>query len=210
MDEAESATTESANPQEGTEPASIATPVRKEPVIPNGVLGMIVFILTEIMFFAGLISAFMIVKAGSEGGIWPPLGQPRLPAEETAFNTVALLISGVLLWWASKRFNQDPSKAKAPMLFSILLGIFFVGFQGVEWAAMLGQGLTMTSSTHGSFFYLIVGCHGLHAVIAICFLVGQYLMLLRGTLTRNTLSTAAVFWYFVVLLWPFLYLKVYL
>ena len=171
---------------------------------------MVVFILTEIMFFAGLISAFMIVKAGAPGGVWPPLGQPRLPVVETAFNTGALLLSGVLLFVASRRFNQDPLRAKGAMLASILLGMFFVGFQGVEWASLLGVGLTMRSSTHGSFFYLIVGSHALHAIIAICFLLGQYLQLLRGKLHRDALSTAAVFWYFVVLLWPFLYLTVYL
>jgi heme/copper-type cytochrome/quinol oxidase subunit 3 len=188
----------------------IPLPVRKRPAIPNGVLAMVLFILTEIMFFAGLISAFMIVKAGAPGGVWPPLGQPRLPVEETAFNTGALLLSGVLLFVASKRFDQDPVRARGPMLASILLGVFFVGFQGVEWASLLEVGLTMRSSTHGSFFYLIVGTHGLHAVVAICFLVGQYIQLLRGNLHRVALSTAAVFWYFVVLLWPFLYLNVYL
>ena len=191
-----------------TEP--IPLPVRRKPAIPNGVLGMVVFILMEIMFFAGLMSSFVIVKAGAPGGVWPPLGQPRLPVEEAAFNTGALLLSGVLLLVASRRFNIEPIKAKTPMLASILLGVFFVGFQGVEWLGLLKVGLTMTSSTHGSFFYLIVGTHALHASIAICFLVSQYVMLLRGKLSRTALSTAALFWYFVVLLWPILYLKVYL
>jgi len=191
-----------------TEP--IPLPVRRKPVIPNGVLGMVVFILTEIMFFAGLISAFMIVKAGTPDGIWPPLGQPRLPVEQTAFNTGALLLSGVFLFIASKVFDRDEAKAKWPMLASILLGVFFVVFQGIEWVGLLGEGLTMRSSQHGAFFYLIVGTHGMHAVIAICFLVGQFVQLLLGKLHRTSLSTAAVFWYFVVLLWPILYLKVYL
>ena len=191
-------------------PSGRAHPERKPPLLPNGVLAMLIFILTEIMFFAGLISAFMIVKAGTPGGIWPPLTQPRLPVEETAVNTVALLLSGALLLWARRRFDGAPQRARTPMLLSILLGLVFVGFQGVEWTAMLGQGLTMTSSTHGSFFYLIVGCHGLHAVVALAFLIGQYFQLLRDKLARNSLRTAAVFWYFVVLLWPVLYLQVYL
>ena len=46
----------------------------------------------------------------------------------------------------------------------MLLGAFFVVFQGAEWLALIGQGLTLTSSALGSFFYLIVGSHGLHAV----------------------------------------------
>jgi cytochrome c oxidase subunit 3 len=195
----------------------IPLPVRRKPIIPNGVLAMVVFILTEIMFFAGLISAFMIVKAGAPGGIWPPPGQPRLPIEETAFNTGALLLSGVLLFIASRVFDRDEAKAKWPMLASILLGVFFVVAQGMEWVVLLGErtddgfgGLTIRSSTHGSFFYLIVGTHGLHAVIAICFLVGQFVQLLLGKLHRTSLSTAAVFWYFVVLVWPILYINVYL
>ncbi|MGB5702243.1 MAG: cytochrome c oxidase subunit 3, partial [Polyangiales bacterium] len=69
-------------------------PVRREPVVPSGVLGMLMFVATEIMFFSGLISAFVIGKSNAIGG-WPPPGQPRLPVEETALNTAALLASGV-------------------------------------------------------------------------------------------------------------------
>ena len=49
----------------------------------------------------------------------------------------------------------------------MLLGAFFVLFQGVEWVALLREGLTLTSSTHGAFFYLIIGTHALHAVVAL-------------------------------------------
>ena len=66
-------------------------PVRREPLLSNGVLGMLVFIFTEVMFFAGLISAHTIVRSQTAGQMWPPYGQPRLPIEETAVNTAALL-----------------------------------------------------------------------------------------------------------------------
>jgi cytochrome c oxidase subunit 3 len=91
-----------------------------------------------------------------------------------------------------------------------MLGTFFVGFQGVEWVALLGEGLTMTSSTYGSFFYLIVGTHALHAVAALGGLGWAWLRLDRGLLTTSQLATVSAFWYFVVLVWPVLYLKVYL
>ena len=52
-------------------------PARRAPVLPNGVLGMLIFVATEIMFFSGLISAFVIGKSNAIGG-WPPPGQPRL------------------------------------------------------------------------------------------------------------------------------------
>ena len=68
-------------------------------MIPSGVLGMFMFVAIEMMMFAGLISAFVIVKGAAVGGVWPPPGQPRLPVEDTAFNTAALLLSGATLFW---------------------------------------------------------------------------------------------------------------
>jgi heme/copper-type cytochrome/quinol oxidase subunit 3 len=170
---------------------------------------MLIFILTEVMLFAGMISAFLIVKAAAPFG-WPPPDQPRLPIEATAANTVALLLSGVALVWAERRFSSDPARAKGPFLLSIVLGATFVIVQGFEWVTLIGQGLTLTSGPLGNFFYLIVGCHGLHALVAVGALVWSYGWLLRGTLTKSRFWTVQAFWYFVVGIWPILYAEVYL
>lgn len=185
-------------------------PVKREPLVSNGVLGMLIFIFTEIMFFAGLISAHSIVRSQAAGQMWPPYGQPRLPVQETAVNTAALLASGIVLVIAWFAFRRDRSSAKIPLLLSILLGAFFVWFQGMEWAALLGEGLTMQSSSYGGFFYLIVGAHALHAVGAILALGWAWLKLNKDELTTQQLATVSAFWYFVVLVWPVLYVKVYL
>jgi len=177
-------------------------------VISNGVLGMALFILTEIMLFAGMISSFSIVRASA--ALWPPPDQPRLPVEETALNTVALFLSGVLLIIAQRRFAKDRRSARMPLIGAIALGTFFVLFQGWEWASMLAQGLTLTSSILGSFFYLIVGTHALHAIVAVGFLVQLWRRLERGWLQPSQLATTALFWYFVVGAWPVIYLRVYL
>jgi cytochrome c oxidase subunit 3 len=177
-------------------------------VISNGVLGMSLFVLTEIMFFAGMISAFSIVKASSV--VWPPLDQPRLPIEETALNTLALFASGALLYLAQRRFAEDRTAAGGPLIGAIALGTFFVLFQGWEWAAMLAQGLTLTSSTMGSFFYLIVGTHALHVIAALAMLIRVWRRHSDGWLQPSQLATAAVFWYFVVGAWPIVYWQVYL
>ncbi|HPG26164.1 MAG: heme-copper oxidase subunit III [Spirochaetaceae bacterium] len=182
---------------------------RGEPrVVSNGVLGMVLFVMTEIMLFAGMISAFSIVRASS--AIWPPPNQPRLPFEETAINTLALFVSGALLILAQRRFAESRRAARAPLVGSIVLGAFFVLFQGWEWASMLAQGLTLTSSTLGSFFYLIVGTHALHAIAAIWLLFRTWRRLERGWLHASQLATAAVLWYFVVGAWPLIYWRVYL
>lgn len=187
-----------------------AEPAPRRRLVADGVLGMLIFVFTEVMLFAGLISAHAIVRSQAVGEMWPPYGQPRLPATETAFNTAALLLSGVMLAWAHFAFRREPKRALWPMLAALGLGLFFVVFQGAEWAALLGQGLTITSSTYGGFFYLIVGTHALHAVAAILAVAWAWMRLRRGTLTAAQLGTVEVFWYFVVLVWPVLYLKVYL
>ena len=185
-------------------------PAHARKLMANGVMGMLIFVFTEVMLFAGMISAHAIVRSQSVGEMWPPYGQPRLPVEATALNTAALLLSGVLLVFAHFAFRKEARRALIPTLFALLLGLFFVGAQGMEWVALLGEGLTITSSTYGGFFYLIVGAHALHAVAAILGLSWAWLRLRQDALTAAEFGTVQVFWYFVVLVWPVLYLKVYL
>lgn len=176
--------------------------------VANGVLGMLLFIVPETMIFAGLISAFSIVR--SKFPLWPPPDQPRLPIEDTAINTTALLLSGVMLYLARRSLWSDARATRMYLGAATLLGVFFVAFQGVEWAALIREGLTLTSSTLGSFFYLTIGLHALHAIGAIGLLLYAWTRLQRGWLSPNLLGTAEVLWYFVVGMWPFLYWRVYL
>ncbi len=180
----------------------------RRPIAPSAVIGMLIFVVTELMLYAGFISAFTITKAAYN--TWPPIGQPRLPAGETLVNSLALLGSGVALFFAGRAFRREPQSAKRPMLLALLLGAYFVGFQGVEWMRLLGQGLTFTSSNHGAFFYLIIGSHALHASVAVLALSYGYFRLVRGKLTQGAFLATQVFWYFVVCVWPFLYVRVYL
>lgn len=181
---------------------------RRKPIAPNGVIGTFIFVVTELMVFAGFVSAFTITRAAYN--TWPPVGQPRLPMAETAINSIALLASGVVLYFAQRAFQRQPHTARRPLLAALLLGTFFVVFQGVEWFRLLQEGLTVTSSNHGAFFYLIIGTHALHAIAAILFLGIAYVKLLGGRLQQSTFSATQVFWYFVVGVWPVLYLRVYL
>lgn len=185
-------------------------PRPRRKILPDGVLGMTLFIFTEAMLFAGMISAFIIVKSQAAGQMWPPYGQPRLPVEETAINTAALLLSGLILGFAQYAYRRSSRRAVLPFAVAIFLGVFFVGFQGVEWAQLLGEGLTMQSSSYGGFFYLIVGTHALHAVGALLALVWAWFRLRDDELSQSAFATVQLFWYFVVLVWPVLYWKVYL
>jgi len=189
-------------------PVRVVSANERQPVIPNGVLGMLIFVIAEVMMFAGLISAFTIVRASAM--VWPPPDQPRLPIEQTALNTAALLASGLMLFVARRRLSRDPSRARRALMASMLLGAFFVVMQGKEWLALLSDGLTLTSSTLGGFFYLIVGMHGLHAIAALAVLAVAWWRMRKGWMGPGVIAPAEVFWYFVVGVWPVLYMRVYL
>ena len=181
---------------------------RPRPILTSPVLGTLIFVIAEMMMFAGLMSAFLIVKSGALG--WPPPGQPRLPVEATAFNTAVLLASAAFLFVANSRYAHDRNLAKRPLFTAMALGTFFVAFQGYEWVSLIRQGLTLTSSNHGSFFFLIVGMHGIHAIVGLAVLGRAAFKLSRGLLAPSSFAATQVFWYFVVGLWPLLYFMVYL
>ena len=188
----------------------VGAPTRRR-FASNALLGTALFVFTEVMLFAGFVSAFAVVQSASPPGAWPPPGQPRLPVAQTALNTLALLASGVALFMTGRRFQvARPGAAERWMAASVALGGFFVLAQGIEWVRLLKQGLTLTSSQLGSFFYVIVGTHALHAVVAIVFMALAWQAMRAGSLTRPRLGAVQLFWYFVVLVWPVLYWKVYL
>ena len=174
--------------------------------VPNAVAGMLLFIAAEAMFFAGLISAYVISRAGAYA--WPPAGQPRLPLAVTAINTLVLLASAATIRQAGRDFER--AAADRPLRWTIALGTSFVLVQGLEWVRLIGYGLTMTSSSYGSFFYLLVGAHALHVTAALFTLVWGYRLLAAAQPRSETFQALRVFWYFVVGLWPVLYGLVYL
>ncbi len=192
-----------------SEPA-LAGPARRR-FAHSATIGMGLFVFAEIMLFSGFISAYAIVAGSAMPGMWPPPDQPRLPIERTALNTLALLASGVLLFLGGRRFRRSGAAAARPwMLGALALGAAFVVFQGFEWVALLGHGLTLTSSQLGAFFYVIIGTHGLHALAAILALAWGVNAMRTGRLQESALGAIELFWYFVVLVWPLLYWQVYL
>ena len=172
---------------------------------------MLIFMVTEAMFFAGLISAYMVIRAGIEE--WPPWGQPRLPVVATAFNTVVLLASGFIMAQSRACFKKNELALGRRWLgISILLGSFFLVFQGYEWIQLLKFGFTLSSSIYGGLFYLLIGAHGFHVMGALAVLIyAWYRIKTPGNhITPDGLFPFQLLWYFVVCVWPVLYVLVYL
>ena len=181
---------------------------RREPV-PSSVLGVLLFASAEMMFFAGLISAFTISRAGARPGQWTLPTEPLLPASTTLLNTGALIASGLVLLLANAQYRRRSANTARTILVSFLLGTTFVVLQGREWVGLLSGGLTLFSSPLGAFFYLIVGAHALHAIGALIALAMAWQRMRAGTLTTGFFFGVQTFWYFVVGIWPIIYARVY-
>lgn len=176
-----------------------------------GVVGMLIFLGTEAMFFAGLMSAFVILRAGTPA--WPPPGQPRLPLLVTGLNTVALLVSAVTMYLALNGIRGDRRRSFTRWLgLTAALGLAFLVVQGSEWVRLVHHGLTVTSSLYGALFYTLIGAHGLHVLGAMAALL---LVLSRAAGGRYSAARCGgvqlcwMYWCFVVGVWPVLYVLVY-
>jgi cytochrome c oxidase subunit III len=178
----------------------------------NAVLGMLVFLGSETMLFAALISAYLVLRASAD--TWPPPGQPRLPLAVTGANTVVLVLSGFTMWAAlrSARLTR-PEACRRWLTVTLVLGTLFLVVQGSEWARLISYGLRISSGTYGGMFYAVIGTHALHVVVAVL-LLGTVLW--RGRRAKfsperqTDVEVCHLFWTFVVAVWPVLYILVYL
>ena len=188
---------------------SPALPPRKK-ALENEVLGISVFIISELMFFTALISAYLVIKAAT-GNTWVPPANIRLPILTTGLNTAVLIVSGILTWQAGRLFQAGAARQQVGKLYgtAIGLGLVFLAVQGYEWFKLLSLGMTLTTDVFSSIFYLIIGAHGLHVFGAVVAMLLVFRNLLQGRLTQPGFQAMRMFWYFVVGIWPVLYGLVY-
>ncbi len=181
-------------------------------LVDNAVLGTAIFVAAESMVFAGLISAFLVLRANA--GEWPPPHQPRLPIAVTAVNTALLLLSAVTMWRATAAAARGRQPAVVRSLAATAaLGTTFVAVQGAEWVQLLRYGLSASASVYGGTFYALIGCHGVHVlagVITVLVVLGRVAHSARPARIRSALTACQVYWLFVVTVWPILYVLVYL
>lgn len=172
-----------------------------------GQIGLLLFLATELMFFAGLLSAYWVLR--NKMGIWPPPGQPRLPAGITGLNTTLFLISGLTIYGAERAAKRGCHPCLMGWLgLTLLFGLFFLGLQGYEWLRLISFGLTTTHNIYGGLFYIVIGSHALHVIAALAVLLVVALQAARGRYTvghSEGLTLCRMYWTFVVLIWPLLY-----
>ncbi len=185
----------------------------RRPPLSNARLGVLMLLAGEVMFFGGLVGAFLVLRLGAS--VWPPPGQPRLPLGVTTVNTLVLLLSSYTLARALRvgRVGDRPRLVVAWLARTASLGALFLAVQGFEWFRLVHFGLTVSSGIYGAAFYTLIGAHGLHVFGALCWLTFVVWAAARGRYSDGDdegMVACAIYWHFVVALWPILYVLIYL
>ena len=181
---------------------------------PNMVaIGTIVWLSSELMFFAALFAMYFTLRAVNPD-IWK-LETEMLNIPFSAANTTILVLSSVtaqLGVFAAERGDKE----RLRLWFSItfLMGAVFVGGQAFEYAELVHEGLTLSSSPFGSVFYITTGFHALHVtggLVAFLFVLARSYV--RPKMTQGLATSAVVtsyYWHFVDVVWIGLFATIYL
>lgn len=188
--------------------------------------GMLLFILSEIMFFFAFFFSFFhtsIFPVDIFGdnflpikqGMFPPEGTKTLDAWDVPFiNTLILLLSGTTVTWAHHALlegnNKDVVKG---LLFTVILGVIFTAFQAYEYHHALEHNFGFADNSYSSNFYMATGFHGFHVLIGTIFLAVCLFRALKGGFNKKDhlgFEFAAWYWHFVDAVWIFLFVFVYI
>jgi len=176
--------------------------------------GMVLFILSEIMFFFAFFWAFFSASLSPTfeiGCFWPPPGIDVLNTWEIPLlNTMILLLSGGTCTWTHNLIVIGKRKeAIISLTLTIFLGIIFTFFQGLEY---LYSNFSLCDSIYGSVFFMATGFHGFHVALGTLFLVVCLLRLNFHHFTTEHhfgFEAAAWYWHFVDCVWLFLFVAIY-
>ena len=169
------------------------------------------FLVSEVMFFAGLIAAYIVLRAGSP--TWPIVAE-ELNVPLVAGNTFILIVSSVTMVQAYAGIEaSDQKRLRNMLLATAALGVIFVSIQAFEWSTLLGEGTTAQTDLFGATFYTLTGFHGLHVSGGVVGLIFVTLKAFRGRYTQaahDGVELMGLYWHFVDVVWIILFTIIYL
>jgi heme/copper-type cytochrome/quinol oxidase subunit 3 len=174
-------------------------------------VGFWTFIGSECLFFATLISTYMVYKGRSIVGPYP---QEILDIPLTSVSTFVLLMSSLAMVLGLDGIQRGSKKLTLIWLGAvILLGITFLGFQVYEFNHFVHEGLTLSTNVFGSSFFVLTGFHGAHVAGGVIWLSTLWILTARGKLTSADslkVEIAGLYWHFVDIVWIVIFTLVYL
>nr|YP_010415475.1 cytochrome c oxidase subunit III [Atkinsoniella nigrita]USC52166.1 cytochrome c oxidase subunit III [Atkinsoniella nigrita] len=177
-------------------------------------LGMILFIVSEVLFFSSFFWAFFhsSLSPTMEVGLqWPPLGIKTFdPMNIPMLNTMILISSGITITWAHNSIiNKNYNQMMQSTILTVCLGIYFSLLQLYEY---IESPFCISDSIYGSTFFMSTGFHGIHVIIGTIFIVVSAMRMIKLHFSSNHhvgFESSAWYWHFVDVVWLFLYISVY-
>jgi heme/copper-type cytochrome/quinol oxidase subunit 3 len=179
--------------------------------IPNRKLAIWTFIGSECLFFASLISVYLVYKGKSLVGPYP---SEIFEIPLVTVGTALLLFSSLFVVLALNGCEQGNRKKFLGWLaMTILCGLFFIGMQVYEFTHFFHEGLTMQKNLFGASFFTLTGFHGTHVTIGVIWLLSIFIEGVRGHVPPAkalNFEIAALYWHFVDVVWIVIFPVVYL
>lgn len=185
--------------------------------ISNPILGMLLFITSEVMFFAGLFAAYFNIRA-SAGPDWPPPtlfeGNPLQIFPLVGPATALLIVSSFTCQFAIRAIRRnDRTGMNRFLAVTLILGVIFLVMQGVDYALLIEEGVTLGSGTFGTTYFTLTGFHGAHVFGGVVMLA---VVLYRGTAGQfsarhhDAVEATSLYWHFVDVVWILLFAVLYI
>jgi cytochrome c oxidase subunit III len=187
----------------GPPPANVSSRVEAQ------FLGMLLFIISEIMLFGAFFTAYFFIRVVGEAD-WPARGD-ELPVAIAGVNTAILLSSSFTMHWALEGARNGNRQAmKMGLLTTALLGLTFLTIQVNEYVHL---GFAPHDNAQGTIFYGLTGLHGAHVFVGLTLLTFATVRAFRGHFTvkeHRGVEVPGIYWHFVDVMWIFVYSTLYI
>jgi len=173
------------------------------------VLGMLLFIASEIMLFGSFFTAYFFVRVSGKDP-WP-LPPFHLPVFVAGVNTAILVTSSFTMHWALQSIKRgNRAGLQAGMVLTFVMGLTFLLTQVTEYARI---GFAPHNGAFGTIFYCLTGLHGAHVFIGLTILLFITIRSFRGHFSpeqHHGVEIGGIYWHFVDVMWIVVYTTVYI
>jgi cytochrome c oxidase subunit III len=173
-------------------------------------LGMLLFIISEVMVFGAFFTAYFFIRVVAEGHTWFPVDGKELPVAVAGVNTAILVSSSFTMHWAQVSIkNGNRFGLKAGMVTTFLLGLTFLFIQINEYVHV---GFSPQDNAYGSVFFGLTGLHGAHVTIGLVLLGMVTVRAFRGHFSpeeHRGVEVPGIYWHFVDVMWIVVYTSIY-
>ena len=184
-------------------------PANRSSRVEPQLLGMLLFIISEIMVFGAFFTAYFFIRVVNNND-WPAAGD-HLPVAIAGVNTVILVSSSFTVHWAEHSIKHGNRLGlQAGMLTTLLLGATFLFIQINEYVHV---GFAPQDHAQGTIFYGLTGLHGAHVFIGLTLLLFTVIRAFKGHFTpeeHRGVAIPAIYWHFVDIMWLVVYFTVYI